>query len=58
LAFDARVIGPNPAYSTHSSAEANHAGSQHITYSLDPKNGWNPDLEELENKVKFNPNIA
>ncbi|MDD5213737.1 MAG: pyridoxal phosphate-dependent aminotransferase [Candidatus Gracilibacteria bacterium] len=58
LAFDARVIGPNPAYSTHSSAEANHAGSEHITYSLDPKNGWNPDLEELENKVKFNPNIA
>ncbi|MDD4151108.1 MAG: pyridoxal phosphate-dependent aminotransferase [Candidatus Gracilibacteria bacterium] len=58
LSFDARVIGPNPAYSTHSSAEANHAGSEHITYSLDPNNGWNPDLEELENKVKYNPNIA
>lgn len=58
LAFDARVIWPNPAYSTHSSAEANHAWSEHITYALDPKNWWNPDLEELENKVKFNPNIA
>lgn len=34
---DARVIGPNPAYSTHSSAEAAHAGSRHITYRLDPK---------------------
>lgn len=58
LSFDARVIWPNPAYSTHSSAEANHAWSEHITYSLDPNNWWNPDLEELENKVKYNPNIA
>ncbi|MCD5382811.1 pyridoxal phosphate-dependent aminotransferase [Candidatus Gracilibacteria bacterium] len=58
LAFDARIIGPNPAYSTHSSAEAAHAGSKHITYKLDPKNKWNPDLKELENKVKFNPNIV
>ncbi|MDP2396490.1 MAG: aminotransferase class I/II-fold pyridoxal phosphate-dependent enzyme, partial [bacterium] len=24
----------------------------------DPKNNWNPDLEELENKVKYNPNIV
>lgn len=58
LAFDSRVIWPNPAYSTHSSAEASHAWTSHITYSLDPKNNWNPDLEELENKVKFNPNIV
>jgi len=58
LSFDSRVIWPNPAYSTHSSAEASHAWSSHITYSLDPKNNWNPDLEELENKVKYNPNIV
>jgi len=58
LAFDARVIWPNPAYSTHSSAEAAHAWSEHITYKLDPNNDWNPDLEELENKVKYNPNIV
>ena len=58
LAFDSRVIWPNPAYSTHSSAEASHAWSSHITYSLDPNNNWNPDLEELENKVKYNPNIV
>ena len=58
LAFDARVIWPNPAYSTHSSAEAAHAWNQHITYRLDPNNNWSPDLEELENKVKFNPNIV
>lgn len=52
-----RVIWPNPAYSTHSSAEAAHAWSEHITYKLDPNNDWNPDLEELENKIKYNPNI-
>ncbi len=58
LAFDSRVIWPNPAYSTHSSAEAAHAGSDHITYRLNPFDNWNPDLEELENKVKYNPNIV
>lgn len=58
LTFDARVIWPNPAYSTHSSAEASHAWTEHITYRLDPNNSWNPDLEELENKVKYNPNIV
>ncbi len=58
LAFDSRVIWPNPAYSTHSSAEASHAWTSHITYSLNPDDNWNPDLEELENKVKYNPNIV
>ena len=53
-----RVIGPSPAYSTHSSAEAAHANAEPITYRLDPNNHWYPDLEELENKVKYNPNIA
>jgi hypothetical protein len=47
-----RVIGPNPAYPTHSSAEAAHAGNEHITYSLDPKSGWQPDLRDMEEKIK------
>lgn len=55
---DVRVIGPNPAYPTHSSAEAAHAEKEHITYSLDPKNGWQPDLVEMEEKIKVNPWIA
>jgi alanine-synthesizing transaminase len=42
-----RVIGPSPAYSTHSSAEASHAGSEYIAYNLDPKNLWYPDLNDL-----------
>lgn len=58
LRREARVIGPNPAYTTHSSAESAHADAPHITYSLDPHNGWKPDLQELENKVKFNEQIA
>jgi aspartate/methionine/tyrosine aminotransferase len=58
LDMTSRVIGPSPAYSTHSSAEAAHANADPITYRLDPGNHWYPDLEELENKVKYNPNIA
>lgn len=54
----ARVIGPNPAYPTHSSAEAAHAGAPHITYRLDPEDGWKPDLADLEAKVTANPDIA
>lgn len=53
-----RVIGPSPAYSTHSSAEAAHASHEPITYRLDPDNRWYPDLDDLYNKVKYNPNIV
>ena len=52
-----RVIGPSPAYSTHSSAEAAHANQVPITYQLDPDNHWYPDLDDLYNKVKYNPNV-
>lgn len=53
-----RVIGPSPAYSTHSSAEAAHANKLPIMYQLDPQNNWYPDLAELENQVKYNPAIV
>jgi len=58
LKREARVIGPSPAYSTHSSAEAAHSGYEHLTYDLDPNNNWMPDLEDLENKVKYNDSIT
>lgn len=58
LRREARVIGPSPAYSTLSSAEAAHSGYDHLTYTLDPNNGWLPDLDELEQKVKYNDSIA
>ena len=53
-----RIIGPSPAYPTHSSAEAAHAGSRHLTYALDPMKNWLPDLEDLRNKVKYNESIG
>ncbi len=58
LRREARVLGPSPAYSTHSSAEAAHSGYNHVTYQLDPYNGWMPDVEDIRNKVKYNDSIA
>jgi alanine-synthesizing transaminase len=58
LRREARVIGPSPAYSTLSSAEAAHSGYEHLTYQLDPDKGWLPDLVDLENKVKYNDAVA
>ncbi|MEM6829254.1 MAG: pyridoxal phosphate-dependent aminotransferase [Bacteroidota bacterium] len=54
----ARIIGPSPAYSTHSSAEAAHANDQPITYRLDPEDQWFPDLDDLYLKVKYNQAIV
>ncbi|MEO6095051.1 MAG: pyridoxal phosphate-dependent aminotransferase [Fibrobacteria bacterium] len=54
----ARVIGPSPGYSTHSSAEGGHASQPPITYRLNPENNWFPDMDELRNKIKYNPNIV
>jgi len=54
----ARVLVPTPSYSTHSSAEAAHAGHSPLTYILDPNNHWYPDLDDIEKRVKFNPAVA
>ncbi len=58
LRRDTRVIGPSPAYSTHSSGEAAHAGEDPIMYKLDPNNNWYPDLEDLHRKIEDNQAIA
>jgi len=58
LKRESRVLGPSPAYSTLSSAEAAHSGYEHTTYKLDPENNWNPDLEDIRLKAKFNDAIA
>lgn len=54
----ARILGPNPAYPTHSSLEAAHGNSRMMTYKLDPRNNWYPDANEVRVKVRANPNIA
>lgn len=58
LRREARILGPTPAYSTHSSAEAAHSGYEHLTYELDPYNNWMPDLEDIRLKVKYNDSIT
>ena len=58
LQREARIIGPTPAYSTHSSAEGAHSGYDHLTYELDPYNNWMPDLDDLRMKVKYNDAIT
>lgn len=55
---EARVIGPNPAYPTHSSAEAAHARGPHLTYPLDPHNNWQPDVEKMEEMIVTHPGIT
>lgn len=55
---EARILGPSPAYSTLSSAEAAHSGYEHLTYELLPEKGWMPDLQDIENKVKYNDSIT
>jgi aspartate/methionine/tyrosine aminotransferase len=54
----ARVLVPTPSYTTHSSAEAAHAGHKPLTYILDPNNHWYPDLDDIEKHVKYNPQVA
>jgi alanine-synthesizing transaminase len=54
----ARVIGPSPAYSTHSSAESAHCAMPHITYDLNPCDGWMPDIADLNSKLEANPLVA
>lgn len=54
----ARVLGPNPAYPTHSSLEGAHGGSAQLTYKLNPVNGWLPDVEDVRRQVKYNPSIV
>ena len=54
----ARVVVPSPSYTTHSSAEAAHAGDRPVTYRLDPNNNWYPDLDDLEKRIKYNPAVA
>ncbi len=54
----ARVLVPTPSYTTHSSAEAAHAGDKPLTYLLDPNNHWYPDLDDIEKHVRYNPAVA
>lgn len=55
---DARVIMPSPSYPTHISNESKRGRYDDITFPLDPKNNWRPDLDELRNRIKYNPQVV
>ncbi|MDR2885016.1 MAG: pyridoxal phosphate-dependent aminotransferase [Deferribacteraceae bacterium] len=58
MQVDGRVILPAPAYSTHLMAEVLHASFPANTFQLNPANGWEPDLSELEYKVQHYNSIV
>ncbi len=58
LPKEARVLVPSPTYPSHATAEAMHAGCHFISYGLDPEKDWEPDVEAIENHVRFNEQIV
>ena len=58
LRHETRVLMPSPTYTTHSIGEAAHALASPVCYRLKPEDQWFPDLEDLENHVRYNPQIS
>lgn len=58
IRVDARIIMPEPTYSTHLLAEVHHASFPPNTYRMNPYRDWHPDLVELERKVKSSESIV
>lgn len=58
IRVDARIIMPEPTYSTHFMAEVAHASFPPNTYKMNPYNNWEPDLAELEHKIKSAQSIV
>jgi alanine-synthesizing transaminase len=58
IRVDARIIMPEPTYSTHLLAEVHHASFPPNTYRMNPYRDWHPDLVELERKVKSHGTIV
>lgn len=55
---EARVLMPSPSYTTHTLGEIGHAHSAPSLFCLKPENNWYPDMDELRNHVRYNPNIC
>jgi len=58
LQIDARVILPEPTYTTHFLSEIHHASFPPLTYKMLHQSNWHPDIAEMENKVKSYQNIV
>ena len=55
---ETRILMPSPTYTTHTLGEAGHAHAAPILFRLKAEDHWYPDLEDLENHVKYNPQIG
>ncbi len=55
---NARVLLPTPVYSTHSSNECKRGAYLPLQFHLNPKNGWLPDMDEIRQIIRYNPQIA
>ena len=55
---ETRIIMPSPTYTTHSLGEAGHAHTAPVHYRLKPEDNWYPDLDDLENHVRYNQQIG
>ena len=58
IRVDARIMLPEPTYSTHLLAEVLHASYPPNTYRMNPYDNWRPDLNELERKVRSSNSIV
>jgi aspartate/methionine/tyrosine aminotransferase len=58
IRVEARIIMPEPTYSTHLLAEILHASFPPNTYRMNPYHNWHPDIAELERKVKSHDSIV
>ncbi|MBN2539577.1 MAG: pyridoxal phosphate-dependent aminotransferase [Deltaproteobacteria bacterium] len=58
IRVEARIIMPEPTYSTHLLAEVLHASFPPNTYRMNPYHNWHPDIAELERKVKSHDSIV
>ncbi|KAB0672010.1 pyridoxal phosphate-dependent aminotransferase [Oryzomonas sagensis] len=55
---EARVLMPSPSYTTHTLGEIGHAHAAPALFRLKPEENWYPDLDDLRNHIKYNPNIC
>jgi aspartate/methionine/tyrosine aminotransferase len=53
-----RILQPAPCYPSHASMESFAAGEEPILYNLNSANGWQPDLDHMEDQIKKYPEIA
>ncbi|MGB9731794.1 MULTISPECIES: pyridoxal phosphate-dependent aminotransferase [Calditerrivibrio] len=49
---DLRVLLPEPTYSSHYISEVAHGSIPPLTYRMNPANNWQPDLNEIREKVR------